>query len=111
MEENVNALVRSFALVVAFGSTVAAASAQSTQSVPKSAQTAQPAPKSAQTAQAGRDANGSTSVSVPAGASAPSSHDQQAISGRRSGSTSDAEAIEQQYRWYVLMPPRSGDGG
>ena len=35
-EENVNSLIRSFALVVAFGTTVAAASAQTAQSVPGS---------------------------------------------------------------------------
>jgi hypothetical protein len=110
MEENVNALVRSFALAVAFGTTAAAASAKTTQSVPNSAQTTQSAPKSTQTAQSGSDANSGAAVSAPAGATT-SSHDQQAISGRRSGSTSDAEAIEQQFRWRVLMPPLSGDGG
>jgi hypothetical protein len=110
MEENVNALVRSFALAIAFGTTAAAASAKTTQSAPQSPQTAQSAPKSAQTAQSGPAANSGASVSAPAGAKAPS-HDQQAISGRRSGSTSDAEAIEQQFRWRVLMPALSGDGG
>jgi hypothetical protein len=108
MEENVNALVRSFALAVAFGTTAAAASAKTTESAPNSAQTTQSAPKS--TAQSGSDANSVAPVSAPAGAKAPS-HEQQAISGRRSGSTSDAEAIEQQFRWRVLMPPLSGDGG
>jgi hypothetical protein len=106
--KNVNALVRSFALAVAFGTTAAAASAKTVQSAPNSAQTAQSAPKSTQTAQSTPDVSRGASVSAPTGATAPS-RNQQAISGRRSDP--DAEAIEQQFRWRVLMPALSGDGG
>jgi hypothetical protein len=109
LEENVNAFIRSVAVAVAFGATVAAASAKTTQSAPDTAKTAQSTAQSVRTAQSG-DANGSAAVSAPAGATA-SSHDQQALSGRRSDSKSDAEAIEQQFRWRVLMPALSGDGG
>jgi hypothetical protein len=100
VEETVNALIRSFALAAAFGSTVAAASAK----------TAHPAPEPAKTAQTAPDPNSGASVTAPAGASAPS-HDQHALSGRRSASQSDAEAIEEQLRFRVIMPPLSGDGG
>ena len=100
MEENVNALIRSLALAVAFGTTAAAASAK----------TAEPAPAPVKTAQTTPDTNGNASVAAPAAAGAPT-HDQQAISGHRSGDTSDAEAIAQQLRFRVLMPALSGDGG
>jgi hypothetical protein len=99
LEDNVNALIRSLALAVAFGTTAAAASAK----------TAQPAPEPVKTAQSAPDASGNATVAAPA-AAAPT-HDQHAISGRRSDSTTDAEAIAQQLRFRVLMPPLSGDGG
>lgn len=93
-----NALIRSLALAVAFGSTVAAASAKTAPPAPEPVKTAQTAPE------------GNASVAAPAAAPAPT-HDQQAISGRQSARSADAEAIEQQLRFRVLMPPLSGDGG
>ncbi len=88
MEENVNALIRSIALAVAFGTAGATASAKTARSAPESAKIAQSA-SSKQTAR---------------------SRDQQSLSGQRSGRSAE-EAIQQQLRFRVLMPPLSGDGG
>jgi hypothetical protein len=100
MEENVNAVIRSFALVVAFGTAGAAASAKTVQSAPVPAKVAQSAP----------NANSNASVAAPASAPAPT-HDQQSFTGQRSARSADAEAIQQQLQFRVLMPPLSGDGG
>ena len=103
-----NALIRSIALAVAFGTAGAAASAKTARSAPESAKIAQSASESKQTAQSGANRHGT--MAAPAAAPAPS-RDQQSLSGQRSGRSADEEAIQQQLRFRVLMPPLSGDGG
>jgi hypothetical protein len=106
MEDTVNALIRSFALAVAFGTAGATASAKTARSAPESARIAQPAPEK-KTAQA-TDGGSNGSVAAPA---SPARSDQQSMSGQRSGRSADDEAIQQQLQFRVLLPPLSGDGG